>query len=128
MNKTSLIKTILVIFLGMVLMFSTSVFADDGDFDMADFFDDDDTTTSSDTPDSTSAGSGTTTSTILTDDSQPSSTRAQNTSVPTSGNDELTVETTKDTSDKTDKSTSVYDTTTKQNFQSLSLRHLSLCS
>ena len=101
MNKSKLIKTILVILIGMMLMFSTNVFADDLD-DILDFGDDDDTSTTT----------GGDTSSIITDDSQPSSTRAQNTSVPSSGNDELTVETTKDTSDKTDKSTSVYDTKT----------------
>lgn len=110
MNKSKLIKTILVIMLGMMLIFSTSVFAADDDISLdALFGDEDDTETSTSTDEDTS--------TILTDNNQPSSTRAQNTSVPSTSDNTLTVEnvTTTKNDNNTTGNTSVYDNNTTNN-------------
>lgn len=101
MNKSSLIKTILVIMLGMVLMFSTSVFAADADADAADiFFNDDEEDTSS---------------SIIADDKQPSSTKAPSTSGTSTDGNKLEVENTptptNNTSNTPANNTSVYGNT-----------------
>lgn len=94
MNKSNLIKTILIIMLGIVLIGATSVFAADADADAADiFFNDDEEDTSS---------------SIIADDNQPSSTKAPSTSGTSTDGNKLEVDPTNNTSNTPANNTSVY--------------------